>query len=491
MTPDILIVSNRGPKDFVWDEGRWVARPSSGGLVSMLSPLASKPTVSWFCCVSEPPDAALAQEGLFTSAADQLDAGLHVVPVPVPAPTFHAYYGRISNEVLWMLQHRVLGRGGYEYLDRGRYDAWADGYLAANRMLADAIAVSCASARAILVQDYHLYPLPALLRRKYPRAPILHFTHIPFFDVGLMKLIPPSWRETILRGLLGADVVGFQTDDDRDAFLACCAEFLHVQCDSPSASVTAADGRCVRARTYAASVDVAGLARDVRSKHVAAARARLAFDPRMKHVIRVDRLDPSKNQLIGFRAFERLLETRPDLRAHARFSAFLVPSRTDLGVYRAYRETVFACIETINNRFEKDCGGRPIQVFYTNDRDQALAAMADCDLLLVNSLEDGMNLVAKEWAMISRRPGVLVLSETTGVAAEAGDSALMISPLDIEGTARAMATALDMPPEERQHRIDRFRRRIEAWTAHDWLAAQLADLRVPAEILDLPSALPA
>src|SRR6266545_5406895 len=179
---EIIIVSNRGPKDFVWQDDRWIATSASGGLVSMLSPLAREPSVVWFCCVSEPPSAAQAAHGLFTTASDQQDEGLHVVPVPVAAHTYHRYYGQISNEVLWMLQHRVVGRGGYESLDAARHRAWSDGYLAANLQLAEAIRATCRSAGAILVQDYHLYPLPAMLRERFGSTPILHFTHIPFLD---------------------------------------------------------------------------------------------------------------------------------------------------------------------------------------------------------------------------------------------------------------------------------------------------------------------
>ena len=214
----------------------------------MLTPLARRSSVAWFCCVSEPPDAQQAREGLFTTAADQTDPRLHVVPVPLPAPTFHAYYGQISNEVLWMLQHHVIGMGGFESLDYARHQAWGR-YLEANARLATAVARSGRQPRAFLVQDYHLYPLPGLLRSSYPDTPILHFTHIPFPDPPILRLIPQTWRETILRGMLGADVVGLQTPMDVRSFLACCAEFLDVNVDA-ARSVGAAAGRTrgVRAR---------------------------------------------------------------------------------------------------------------------------------------------------------------------------------------------------------------------------------------------------
>jgi trehalose 6-phosphate synthase len=212
------------------------------------------------------------------------------------------------------------------------------------------------------------------------------------------------------------------------------------------------------------------------SAAVTAARRRLTPEYGEQTIVRVDRLDPSKNQVVGFLAFGRLLELRPDLRGRVRFLAFLVPSRTDLRIYRAYRDAVYRTIERINARFAAECGGEPIRVYYTNDREQALAAMADCDALLVNSLADGMNLVAKEWAVVSERPGTLIVSETAGVAEETVDSALHVSPLDVEGTARALAEALDMPADERAARLAHLRTRVSDWTAAEWLAAQLAEL---------------
>lgn len=473
----IVIVANRGPNDFVWESGAWVTRTATGGLVSMLTPLARRASVAWFCCVSEPPDAQQARHGLFTTAADQTDPRLHVVPVPLTAETYHAYYGQLSNEVLWMLQHHVIGSGGFEHLDAARHAAWSR-YLEANAHLAAAIAHSGRSPHAFLVQDYHLYPLPAMLRKTFPDTPILHFTHIPFPDPPLLRLVPNEWRSTILRGMLGADVVGLQTPMDVQSFLSCCAEFLHLEIDTATASVCLPEGRVVRVRAYPASVEPRALRRTMRSAEVAAADSRLSADRGELTIIRVDRLDPSKNQQVGFLAFERLLELRPDLCGRVRFLAFMVPSRTDLGVYRAYRDTVYGTIEAINARFSEACGGPPVRVFYTNDRDQALAAMRNCNVLLINSLQDGMNLVAKEWAVVADEPGVLIVSETAGVAADAADSALLISPLDVEGTARAMATALDMPAAERCARHHRFLSRVEKWSARDWLNAQLVDLGV-------------
>ncbi len=474
----VVIVANRGPNDFVWDDGAWRTRRATGGLVSMLEPIAKRPDVAWFCCVSEPPDAAHDRQGLFTTAVDQADPGLHVVPVPVPADVYHAYYGQISNEVLWMLQHGLVAPGSSVVATAERQHAWQSGYLVANARLARAIGSHVATARAILIQDYHLYPLPALLRAQFPTTPILHFTHIPFPEPAVFGLLPTPWQAAILDGMLGADIVGLQTPQDAQAFLDCCSERAGLVVDHDARSVTARNGHVARVRTYPASVDAQALGELMQSPAMSASRERLRPHMAEQTIVRVDRLDPSKNQLNGFLAFERLLVRRPDLRGRVRFLAFLVPSRTDLRVYRAHREALFAEVERINARFALAEAPTAIEVFYTNDREQALAAMEECDVLLVNSLRDGMNLVAKEWAVVSRRPGVLVASETTGVAAEAADSALLISPLDIEGTADALETALTMPTAERAARLSGFRTRVLKWTAADWLGEQLADLGV-------------
>jgi trehalose 6-phosphate synthase len=347
----IVIVANRGPNDFVWQDGAWVARRAAGGLVSMLEPLARRPGVAWFCCVAEPPDAETAREGLYTTAADETDPELHVMPVPLPAPLYHAYYGQISNEVLWMLQHHLVGQYGYDHLDARRHRAWDEGYLAANRRVAAAVATAERPARAFLIQDYHLYPLPALLRAAFPTTPSLHFTHIPFPDPPTLKLLPDTWRRAILEGLLGADVVGLQTRWDVAHLLFACEALVGAEVDHARATVRARDGRLVRVRAFPASTDPAAVRAAMAGPAVAAARERLAAPPGVQTIIRVDRLDPSKNQLIGFLAVERLLELRPDLHGRLRFLAFLVPSRTDLAIYRAYRDAVYARIERVNARF--------------------------------------------------------------------------------------------------------------------------------------------
>jgi trehalose 6-phosphate synthase len=474
-----VIVANRAPTNFIWQDGAWQTQQATNALSLMLGPLVQRSDVCWYCCAAEPAEATNAREALLAAGHNQASAGVQIIPVPVPAAVYAAYYDQICNETLWMVQHGIIGSQGYELLDAEHSQAWAKGYEPANRQLALAISESVASAGAFLIHDYHLYLLPALLRRLFPEAPILHYTHIPFPPASAWKLLPAQWRQSVFQGLLGANIIGLQTQTDARNCMASCEELVPAHVDWAKREIEAPDGRRVRVRVYPASVTPHELRQTMVSDHVCEARKRLAGLFTGQTIVRVDRLDPSKNQVIGFLAFAHLLERRPDFRGRVRFLAFLVPSRGHLHIYQKYHDTIYRTVEQINNRFCDDCEQPPIEILYTNNREQALVAMEQCDVLLVNSRADGMNLVAKEWAIVSQRPGVLVLSELAGVAQEAVGAALLVSPLDVIGTSRMLELALDMSPETRGSYLERFRARIRHWTAAHWLQAQFADLGLP------------
>ena len=471
----VIILSNRGPHSFVWENDRWVAKAGTDGLVRMIEPLARQPNVAWFCCVSEPPGSEAERDALFTTAKDQTDPELNVVPVPLPAALYQDYYHRISNAVLWTIQHHLVGHVSFTAFDEARHRAW-ESYLEANLRIADAVVATGIPPRAFLIQDYHLYPLPALLRERFPETPSLHFVHLPFPDPSVLKLLPIPWRLTILQGLLGADVVGLQTPNDARCFLGCCEELLGATVDYRQRTVILPAGRTVRVRVFPTSIDPEALAALQQSSAVAAARELLATPARELNVVRVDRIDPSKNQVLGFQAFGRLLDRQPALRGRVRFRAIFIPARTDHGVYREYREAVYREADEINARHREACGGDPIALLYSNDAALALAAMESCDVFFVNSRQDGMNLAVKEWALVSRKPGVLLLSEMAGVSKEMVQNAIAVSPLDVEGTADALAAALAMPVADRETRLETLRSAVRKWTSRDWLLAQLEEL---------------
>lgn len=476
----IAIISHRGPHNFVWEDNRWVARPGEGGIVAMLEPLARQPNVAWFCCVSEPAGVEGDQAALLTTAADQIDSDLNVVPVPLPAEIYWDYCAAISNEVLWTLQHQVHGHHAWALTAR-HHRAWAC-YLEASTRMAAAVAATEIPFRAFLLQDYHLYPLAARLRERCPRIPILHYIHIPFPPPATLRQLPQSWREAMLRGLLGADVVAFQSPADVRSFLRCCEDLLGLGVDFERGLVVQ-PGHNVRVRAFPASVDTIALREARGGPAMDEARANLAIGPGEQSIVRVDRLHLANNQVLGFQAFSRLLELQPELRGKVRFLAILVPSPTDTTVHHRYRDEVFREVARVNERWRDECGGEPIRVLYTNDRACALAALEQCDVLLANARHDGMKLSVKEWAVLNNRPGALVMSETIGGADEAAGTALFVSPFDVEGTAKALAMALQMPAAEREERLVRLRARVDAWPASEWLAAQLRELSIglPAE----------
>ncbi len=473
---ELVIVSNRSAIDFVWHSSTWQAQPATSALAIMLEPLVRRVRSTWYSCVAEPDDAVEQRSLLYHLASKRIKSLMQVVPVPIAATTYEAYYGQISNEVLWMLQHGIEEPDNYANLASSRYHAWTEGYVQVNLEIASAIADSTTSPRAFLVHDYHLYLLPSLLRQAFPGIPILHFTHIPFPKPEILRWLPEIWRSAILCGLLGADVVGLQTEADAENFMQCCHDFLGKNIDATSKVIWLPGNRHIQVRAYPASVNPQEVNSVLQSDDARSAEKRFTDNHIRQTIVRVDRLDPAKNQVTGFLAFSRLLEQHPEFRGQVRFLAFLVPSRTNLSAYQAYRDKVNRVVEEINARYAREGEPAPIQVFYENNRVQALVAMQHSDVMFANSLADGMNLVVKEWAIVSTRPGVLVLANTVGVAQEAREAALLVSPQDVEGTAEALAHALVMPDAERHIRLGLIRTRVRSWTATDWLTAQLDDL---------------
>ncbi|HUH16709.1 MAG TPA: trehalose-6-phosphate synthase, partial [Methylomirabilota bacterium] len=226
---------------------------------------------------------------------------------------------------------------------------------------------------------------------------------------------------------------------------------------------------------YPISIDVEAT-RHVASSRSARRRAdQLLGGAREQILVRVDRLEPSKNILRGFLAYETLLQRHARLRGRISFLAFLVPSRTGLREYGDYGRSVQGAVDRINARFGR-AGWRPVQLFYENDYAQALAGLSIADVVLVNPLVDGMNLVAKEAVVVSQRDAVLVLSETAGAFDQMADGALAVAPADVVGTADALAAALEMPAEERHRRLATLRRGVEREDISWWLRRQLEDL---------------
>lgn len=470
----VFVASNRGPVHHRMRDGQIEAAPANGGLVTALSSLTERLPVTWISTALGAADRLIAQQR----------AGYPPKPgfprlryVQTSDEALLWFYYRFANPILWFLQHSLWDRLNQSRLQEGIQRGWRIGYEPVNSAHARAIAREIAGAHRplVMVQDYHLYLVPGMLRRLAPTALIQHFTHIPWPSPGYWQPLPPEIRRRLCEGLLGADVAGFQTAESAHNFLRCCDRFVpEAEVDFLGSTVWFGDRR-TRVGHYPISVDVHSVARLASDKRTLAHKERLRPRAGERLIVRVDRLDPSKNVVLGFRAFGRLLERRPDLLGRVRFLAFLVPSRDSIPEYKQYAAEVSAEVDRVNARFGRD-GWQPIQLFYEENRPQAIAGMALADVLLVNPLADGMNLVAKEGPLVSERAAVLVLSETCGAHVQLGRAALSVPPRDEDATAAALETALGMPAAERVFRLASLRRAIEREDLNWWATRQVEDL---------------
>jgi trehalose 6-phosphate synthase len=317
----------------------------------------------------------------------------------------------------------------------------------------------------------------------------LHFfVHIPWPQPDSWRVLPPAMREQVVEGLLGADIVAFHTERYARNFLLTCQELLglDVDCD---AGIVRLDGREVQVRFYPISIDEPTLEAIAATPEVARHTADLERSRREHLVLRVDRTDPSKNIVRGFRAYGRLLELHPELHGRVTFLALLQPSRQDVPQYAAYLDEVHRAAATVNDTYGTD-DWQPVDLRLGDNLPLAVAAYALFDVLMVNAVFDGMNLVAKEAIVTNARDGVLALSENTGAHEELGAVAVTLSPFDIDQQAEALYEALTMPADERRARRQAGVEIVRHNNVQKWLARQLADVEAalapaPAVVVDV------
>jgi trehalose 6-phosphate synthase len=282
-------------------------------------------------------------------------------------------------------------------------------------------------------------------------------------------------RRRIHEDMLACDIVGLQTLADVRNFLHCCESMLDGVDIDFGQRLVRYKGHTTRVRHYPISIDTAGLLEYAESAEVLGYKERLRPLLGDQTIIRVDRSEPSKNIVRGLRAWELLLERHPEFRGRVNFLQFLVPSRSELGVYQTYTDEIFELVESINDHFG-DVGWQPIHVMYENNYAQAIAGMYFYDVLLVNPIIDGMNLVSKEGPLVNKGDGVLILSELAGSSEQLSDYSLNISPTDLEGTVRALHQALTMPEDERRRRASALKALIQEQDITHWLESQFRDL---------------
>ena len=326
-----------------------------------------------------------------------------------------------------------------------------------------------------MLHDYHLYTAPGMIRAERPDAFLHHFVHIPWSQPDSWRILPGRIREAIFRGMLANDIIGFHTHAYCINFLRCCDELLEADVDYERGAVRHAGGQTWLPRLPARDRRRAAARGAAESPEVAEAE-REVLERRRKHlIIRVDRADLSKNVLRGFTAFDTFLTQHPEFREQVTFIAHLQPSRQDVPEYAEYLERIEALVAVVNHR-HGTTDWMPIDLKIYENFPEAVARYKHFDLLMVNSIFDGMNLVAKEAPAVNTRDGVLMLSENTGSHEELGDCALSVNPFDIQEQADAIYRALTMDPEERRVRAQRLKEIIFSRNPGDWVDDQLADI---------------
>jgi trehalose 6-phosphate synthase len=477
-----IVVANRAPLVFepadVYRNTPERLVKGAGGLVTALSSLAASTSALWVAVARDESDRTLAARG-DPAQLETEDGTSYRVSFVQPGPeAYDLYYNTISNPLLWFIQHYLWDLAREPNVDTATLYAWREGYVRVNQMVADRVVAEARAASKpplVFVQDYQLYCVPGMVREALGEVRIQHFVHIPWPTPQYWTILPKPIRDGLLRGLLGCDLVGFQTRRDVRNFLLTCEENLGLTVDFRERTVFF-EGRTVWVRNYPISVDVGSLLAQAETEEVLAEEARLLSWRPEKLILRVDRTDLSKNIVRGFLAYERMLEDHHELHGDVQFWAYLQPSRQDIDDYRAYLGNVLSVAARINRKFSRG-GWTPIRVEVDDVMARALAGYRQFDVLLVNPIYDGMNLVAKEGVLCNRRDGVLVLSENAGSHEELGDFALSVNPFDIDETAEALYLGLMMDIPQKVARGARIRETVQAADINRWIALQLQDLR--------------
>ncbi|MCX5091117.1 trehalose-6-phosphate synthase [Streptomyces sp. NBC_00365] len=451
----ILVASNRGPVTYeVHEDGSLRAKRGGGGLVSGLSAIGPDAGALWVCSALGDGDREAVRRGVAEDGVRMLD---------IDADVHADAYNGIANSVLWFVHHMLYQTPLEPVFDAEFRRRWAS-YEVYNRAFAEALAAEAAQGAVVIVQDYHLTLVPGMLRALRPDLRIGHFSHTPWAPVDYFRMLPDDIAEQVLRGMLGADRLGFLTHRWADAFTACCDTLVGGLGDTRiGVHGLGADADFLRRRSHEADV----------ADRMAALREQIGEGRRT--IVRVDRTELSKNIVRGLLAYRQLLEDHPEWRERVVHVAFAYPSRQDLAVYRDYTAEVQRVATEINSRYGTP-GWTPVVLHVKDDFARSLAAYRLADVALVNPIRDGMNLVAKEVPVVSDEGCVLVLSREAGAYEELGEDAVVVNPYDVVGTARALDAALAMPVGERAERTKRLAAAATALPPAQWFLEQLREL---------------
>ncbi len=472
----LVLVSNRGPVTFGPDGE---VQRGSGGLVTALSGLASHREAVWVASAMSEHDAEVAREhgGRAFTARSPAGGSYQVRLVVSEAEAYDRFYNVFANPMLWFIQHYLWDLSNAPDIRREEIEAFEFGYNVVNEDLARAVVEELEGSEepVVMVHDYHLYTLPDLVRRARPDVFLHHFIHIPWTQSDAWRVLPSRIREEIFTGLLANDIIGFHTRSYQRNFLQCCRDLMDLTVDFDRGLVWVGE-REVWVRAYPLPIDHEATRQVAQRPRVKEFERELLRRRRDFLILRVDRADLSKNVLRGFAAFDLFLEQHPEFRERVTFMAQLMPSRTDVPQYAEYLERIEASVAVVNHRHGTP-DWMPIQLKLRDDLEEAMAAYKHYDVLLVNAMFDGMNLVAKEGPIVNEREGVSILSENTGAHEELGEYALSVNPFDIQELANSIYAALAMEAGERRRRAEGLEQIVTSRDPGDWIDEQMADIR--------------
>ncbi|MGN6431829.1 MAG: alpha,alpha-trehalose-phosphate synthase (UDP-forming) [Gaiellaceae bacterium] len=470
----LIVVSNRGPISYGRENGERVARRGGGGLVTALRGLISHHDVTWIASAISDEDRLVSAQTIDETARDGSPFRLRLIAHE--ESEYDWFYNVIANPILWFLQHYLWELAYTPAIDHAVRHAWEQGYVRVNRGFAEAVLeeLEAEPDAAVLFHDYHLYLAPRLVREAAPDAMLSHFVHIPWPQPDYWRTLPADMRLAIHDGLLANDVVGFHANRWRLAFLRCAVDMLGAE---GNFGLWTADYLERRTQVVASPISIDPEEFDELAASDAVLEAERAIVERRTErlIVRVDRTDPSKNIVRGFRAFELYLEAHPEMHERVALLALLDPSRQDIPEYSEYLGAIQREARRVNDRFQSE-GWVPIDLQIEDDFPGSVAAYKQFDVLFVNAIFDGLNLVSKEAPLVNTRDGVVVLSENAGAAEEIADWAVMVNPFDVAAQAEALHEALELPVADRRRRLEAIRSRVREHDVARWLAAQLDEL---------------
>ena len=475
----LIIASNRGPMEYHIDaDGSLMAHRGGGGMVTALTSATRFVPATWVASAMTDGDRL---------AAERADGGLLQVPeneiyvrfVTVPQSTYQRHYYVFCNPLLWFVQHFMWNTPRTPNIGRAVYEAWESGYIPVNEAIADAViqeAKNHPEPPYILLQDYHLYLAPAMIREAVPDATILHFTHIPWPGPRYWGILPEFMRRRIHEDLCAADIVGLQTVSDTRNFLHACEALLPgADIDYGSSELTYRD-HTTQVRAYPISIDAAGLAEYAQSSEVEQHKAKLATLPQ--------RADDRPRRSLGaqqehyprsprLRASSRALSRAP-AQSSTSSSSSCPPAASSASTRRT--QTRSSSSSSRSTTTSATSSGSPSASSTKRTTPRRSPACRIYDVLLVNPIIDGMNLVSKEGPLVNERNGVLILSELAGSFEQLSPYCIPVAPTDLEGTVRALHEALTMPEDERRRRAEALKASITEEDITTWLERQFQDL---------------